>query len=368
MPKRGENIYKRKDSRWEGRYIKGYDGAGKAKYGYVYAHSYHEVKEKLLAARTEPAAARAVSAHKNVATWCEEWLVLQRSRVKPSTYAKYYTILHNHVCAALGDFLPARLNTVVIEQFSNTMLREEGLSEKTVKDILIVLHAVLDYIRTQNGTLPPINIVYPKENHKEMRVLSRKEQQILVAYLQHGDETVHFGILLALYTGLRVGELCALRWGDISLEEGIMTVGRTMQRLQTPWEEDCRTRVVIGEPKSDTSRRRIPLTRQAWQLCREHTVENPEAYVCTGEAERYLEPRCVQYHLEKIARECGLEDLHFHVLRHTFATRCVEVGFEIKSLSEILGHAGTKVTLDRYVHASLELKRANMDKLAELGM
>lgn len=368
MSKRGENIYKRKDGRWEGRYIKAYDGAGKAKYGYVYAHSYREVKEKLLAARTQRGEER--TAHsKTLEEWCGEWLVLRRSRVKLSTYVKYETILRKHICAVLGEYLPERLNTVEIERFSHGML-EEGLSEKTVRDVLMVLHGVLDYIRSQNGALPTIDIVYPKEPRREMRVLSLEEQKILIRGLTEDGTAVSFGMLLALYTGLRLGELCALRWSDISLDERCITVSRTMQRLQMPGDagEGERTRVVIGEPKSETSCRRIPLTRQARALCQAHAADDPQAYICTGEAERYLEPRCVQYHLERITRACGLQDVHFHSLRHTFATRCVEVGFEIKSLSEILGHANTRVTLDRYVHASFELKRANMDKLAGIGM
>ena len=128
-----------------------------------------------------------------------------------------------------------------------------------------------------------------------------------------------------------------------------------------------RTEVVVGEPKSETSRRVIPLTKEALELCEKMNPKCPSAFVLTGQSHRFMEPRTLQYRLAKYVAECGLNDLNFHALRHTFATRCVEVDFEIKSLSEILGHSSVQVTLDRYVHSSMELKRENMSKLPAIG-
>ena len=141
-----------------------------------------------------------------------------------------------------------------------------------------------------------------------------------------------------------------------------------MQRLRsTDTDTAEKTKILIGAPKSDTSVRTIPLTDNAAELCRKFAVRNPCAYILTGTSE-FMEPRSFQYRIEKYTRECGLDGIHAHTLRHTFATRAVEVGFEIKTLSEILGHANTTITLNRYVHTSLELKRTNMDKLAALAM
>lgn len=140
-----------------------------------------------------------------------------------------------------------------------------------------------------------------------------------------------------------------------------------MQRLRsTDTDTAEKTKILIGAPKSDTSMRTIPLTDNAAELCRKFAVRNPSAYILTGTPE-FMEPRSFQYHIEKYTRECGLCGVHAHTLRHTFATRAVEVGFEIKTLSEILGHANTTITLNRYVHTSLELKRTNMDKLYPLS-
>ena len=171
MSKRGENIYKRKDNRWEGRYIKGCDYKGKTQFGYVYAKTYREAREKLNACKQE-SAAKPVQIKKNLGAFCDEWLLLSRSRVKESTYVKYHTIVTNHIKPKLEKFLPQNLNTVVIEGFSHDLLIE-GLSVKTVRDILTVLRSVLKYCRRQIGTsFPDIEIVYPKERKKEMRVLT----------------------------------------------------------------------------------------------------------------------------------------------------------------------------------------------------
>ena len=367
MSKRGENIYKRKDNRWEGRYIKGYDYKGKKQFGYVYAKTYREAKEKLNACK-QALVAKTGQIKKNFGAFCDEWLILSRSRVKESTYVKYHTIVTNHIKPKLEKLLPQNLNTVVIEQFSHDLLIE-GLSVKTVRDILTVLRSVLKYCRRQIGTsFPDIEIVYPKERKKEMRVLTLDEQTKFIQYLLGDMDSAKFGVLLALLTGMRIGEVCALKWENVSIENKTIYVGSTMQRLQIlDKHSDSKTRVVIGNTKSQTSVRIIPLTEYAVELCKKMNPKNSAAYVLTGEAQHYLEPRAVQYKLGRYTEACGLKEVHFHTLRHTFATRCVEVGFEIKSLSEILGHSSAEVTLDRYVHSSLELKRTNMDKLSAVG-
>ena len=368
MARRGENIYKRKDNRWEGRYIKGYDYKGKTQFGYVYAKNYREVREKLTAAKqagfTKPSPNR-----KDFSYFCDEWLILSRNRVKESTYVKYYNTVNRHLKPDLGCFLPQNLNTVLIEEFSNALLLD-GLSPKTVRDILVVLKAVLKHCRRQIGTnFPDIEVIYPKERKKDMRVLTLEEQQRFISYLLSDMDEVKFGVLLALLTGLRIGEVCALKWEDISVADKVIHISSTMQRLQTlDRSSNAKTRVMIGDAKSQTSKRVIPLNASTSELCKQMQVFNGNAYVLTGDPVRYLEPRVLQYRLAKYTADCNLKDVHFHALRHTFATRCVEVGFEIKSLSEILGHASAKVTLDRYVHSSLDLKRANMDKLVAVGL
>ncbi len=369
---KGENIFKRKDGRWEARYIKGREATGKIKYGYCYGRTYREAKEKAEKCKIALASGEEVSKKKSkqcMAEFCDEWLAVCSKKVKQSTYVKYTNTLTRHIKPRLGAYYPLNVNEEVIEHFSNELLYTESLSPKTVKDILVTLRSILKYARKMLGVGMPVpEIVYPKDTKKEMRVLSREEQERLVHFLLKDLDACKLGILLALFTGMRIGELCALKWDNISLKEGIIRITATMQRLRRIEEDGTnKTRIVVDAPKSHNSRRVIPLTAALTELCTQRKPYNNEAYVLTGNAS-YMEPRTLQYRLQKYADECGLENIHFHALRHTFATRCVEVGFEVKSLSEILGHSTTTITLDRYVHSSIELKRNNMNKLSTIGM
>ena len=368
---KGENIFKRKDGRWEARYVKGYELSGKIRYGFCYGRTYREAKEKVTkfkAAVASGAPLPAAGSRRRFAFYCDEWLRARRPQVKEATYIKYDTALSRHIKPRLGGCFPLGLSSALIDEFSRELLFEEELAPKTVHDILVVLHGVMKYTAARfPGAFPAVEIRYPKCSRREMRVLSREEQERFVSYLLADMDACKFGVLLTLFTGMRIGELCALRWDGVSLRDGTIRIAATLQRLRdTDAAGGARTRIVIGPPKSDTSARTIPLTDGAAALCRRMAPGDAAAYVLTG-TEDYMEPRTLQYRLGKYVRDCGLEGVHFHTLRHTFATRAVEVGFEIKSLSEILGHASTTVTLDRYVHSSMALKRDNMSKLAAVG-
>lgn len=368
MSKRGENIYKRKDNRWEGRYIKGHDQNGKAQLGYVYAQSYSEVKRKLALAKTlkkEPE----VRSKNDLEYYLEGYLSYCKTNVKPSTLAKYRVIISNHIISEIGSLLPKDLTSAKVDALSTKLMCEKGLSPKSVRDILSVLKSAVKYIRRQTGGIPgEIEFVYPRERKKEMRVLSKAEQQRLVTFLCSDMDNVKFGVLLALLTGMRIGELCALRWENVG--EDSIRINETMQRLAVDenFGGDSKTRIEIGDAKSESSKREIPLTSFAASLCKERRAQNPSAFVLTGRSDKFMEPRALQYKFAGYADACNLKNIHFHCLRHTFATRCVEVGFEVKSLSEVLGHSSVKITLDRYVHSSPELKRLNMEKLAAIGL
>lgn len=366
MSKKGENIYRRQDNRWEGRYIKGRSPEGKLVYGYCYGRSYRETREKLSEARAavqrgEPVPQK--SRRQTFGQCCSEWLLLSRSRVKESTYVKYESMLERRIRPLLGSHYIEDMSALRIEAFSDRLLAE-GLSTKTVRDYLALIRSVLTYAQSQaGGRLPAIAIVYPKESRKEMRVLSHAEQERLTRFLVHNPDRFKFGVLLALLTGLRIGELCALRWRDICFEDETIRVRSTMQRLHCRQSDGPQTQVRIGPPKSEQSRRVIPMTADMVSLCRRWQEPCGDAFVLTGSPSVFAEPRAMQYRFARYARACGLEGVHFHTLRHTFATRCVEAGFDMKSLSEILGHAGPNITMERYVHSSLQFKRDNMNKL-----
>ena len=211
-----------------------------------------------------------------------------------------------------------------------------------------------------------INVILPKEKPKDMRVLSKDEQTALEKFLCTDMDESKLGIFLCMYTGLRVGEVCALMWSDISIEEEILTVRRTMQRVQT-FESEKKTKIIITDPKSHFSKRIMPLPKCLIDKLRQFYPVNPCVYLLTGKSERYIEPRTYQYRFKSYLSECGIKDANFHSLRHTFSTRCVALEFDIKSLSEILGHANVNTTLNLYVHPSLDMKRNNMRKLTVLS-
>ena len=367
---KGENIFKRKDGRWEARYVKGYELSGKIRYGFCYGKTYKEAKEKVLKCKSALITGQPIpkkNPKHRFSYYCDEWLCSAKGNLKEATFVKYTSILEKHIKPALGGCYPLGISTGLINRFRDELLFVDELSPKTVKDILVLLHSVLNYTTKQfPNAFPQIDITYPKEIKKEMRVLSRDEQDRLFQYLLEDMDACKFGVLLSMFTGIRIGELCALRWENISLKDNTIRINSTMQRLQDI-DGEAKTKIIIGTPKSDTSQRTIPLTEQAAELCKQMHPRSKAAYILTG-TEKYMEPRTLQYRLEKYTRDCGLEGVHFHTLRHTFATRCVEVGFEIKSLSEILGHASTTITLDRYVHASIDLKRENMSKLSAVGL
>ncbi len=368
MSKKGENIYKRKDGRWEARYIKDRDLNGKAKYGYCYAKTYHEVKEKVNHIKVnliKDGVYESKKQNKLLSHYCDQWLLLKRSTIKQSTYVKYALVIEKWIKPSLGNIVISKINSIVIEQFSYDLIHKYNLSIKTVKDILSLLHSIIKYCTKFVPKLKQIDIIYPKAEYKVMRVLTRSEQKILIDYLLTDLNPCKFGVLFTLYTGLRIGEICALQWKNINLDDGLVFINATMLRIQDfESNSHTKTKIIITDPKSFSSSRVIPLSDYILNLCNQFKADN-EAYVLTG-TNKYLEPRTLQNKFSKYCKECNLEGVHFHTLRHTFATRCIEVDFEIKSLSEILGHANTQITLQRYVHSSLDLKRDNIRKLNKL--
>lgn len=370
MPKRGENIYKRKDGRWEGRYIKGRTVSGKAQYGYVYAKSYREVKEKLKDAGRENSAPAIPAESVTVGHIAAEWLDSLRPTVKESTWNKYYNMLHSHVLPQLGALPLCRLSCELLRQYCNCLLESggrkgQGLSEKSVADVLSLVRSVLRYASQQGRAASfDFRAIQVRQHQKEIRVLSTSEQGKLCRYLFSDLNEYNIGILVCLFTGIRVGELCALRWEDISFSERTMHVHHTMQRIQTHSGAQ-KTRVVVTTPKSACSIRTIPIPDTLFAVIGEK-YSTGKGYFLTNSENRIIEPRNMQNHFKSALSSSGIPAVNYHVLRHTFATRCVELGFDVKSLSEILGHANVNITMNRYVHPSMELKKQNMQLLSEL--
>lgn len=378
MARTGENIYKRKDGRWEGRYIAYYDNSGKAKYKYLYAQTYSEVKAKLLCAQMncKIATEKENIKDKEIYTfWLDEWLRIKKTRVKESTYIRYRNTIENHIKPEFGKYPINKISTFMMEEFVVKKLQDGkldgsgGLSAKSMSDILVIIKETFKYAQFCGDTIIcNFDRISLKKTRQEMKVLSNEEEKRLLKVLLKDMDRYKLGVFVCLYTGIRIGELCALQWKDISLEEKTIKVEKTLQRLQN---DDIntlqKTRIIITEPKSNAALRIIPLPDFVVEIMSSFQG-NPNSYLLSGECKTIVEPRTMQNRFKNYLVDGKIDDMNFHSLRHTFATRCIEVGFDVKTLSEILGHSSVKITLDKYVHSSLQLKRNNMEKLKLASM
>jgi len=369
MARRGENIYLRKDGRWEGRYIKGRKPDGKPIYGSVYTRKYYECREKLNYMKSlyiNHSRGIKLYSNKTISEFMNYWLHgIVRPCVKESTFSNYIAIFDKWILPLLGNMRLNRVDKETIQHFVNDLC-EAGLSTGTVRNIYRVLSAAMqkaqeyDYLYTN----PCEGIRLPKGEKKEARLLNLKEQK----QLEHAAKSDKngFAVLLSLYTGLRIGEVCALKWSDIDLENGIIRVSRTLQRIKLfPTNTDTRTAIITGSAKSMNSFRIIPLPNCILLMFKKHKKTDRDDYVFMYK-NHPLEPRILQYRFKTLLKKAKLEDINFHALRHTFATRCLEMCFDIKTLSEILGHASAKMTLDKYGHSQTEHKREVMKNLDRL--
>lgn len=365
MPKRGENIYKRKDGRWEGRIPRSTD-SGKRKYRSVYGKSYHEVKEKMVAARQTMQ--KENHGDKTLGQMAEGWMASQAIYWKPGTLSAYNHMLYKYVIPYLGNVAVSQITNRTMCDFIDRLNRqnEKGISRNYMFQICSMVRRIMLYAGRQYGDriTVPENPVSKGQSHHIM-LPSEGTLAKLQAYLYaNSDDHTCLGIMIALHTGIRVGELSALQWKDIDLEEGTLYVRRNLLRVQNDAEQKSTeggTRIVIQKPKSSDSARVIPLPPGLLAVLQEHRRED-NCYVVSGTKYPWAEPRTIQYRFQSILKKCGLESFNFHLLRHTFATRCVSMGLDVKSLSEILGHSSIQLTLNLYVHSTIQQKRKLMQQ------
>lgn len=302
-----------------------------------------------------------------------EWLNDLRPQIKQSSVSKYKNIICLYLIPMFGDRTIESINYSEVYSFCMYLLKEggslqKGLSPKSVNGVLSVLRSIFKYARNKYGVLTPdITSIYVKQPAKTPQIFSIEEQLTIHTYLFKNLSPCNIGILLCLYTGIRIGEVCALQWRDINVTEKSLHVHRAMQRIQVDDSnnENRKTEVVIMPPKSTCSIRKIPIPDEMIAVLAPNICED-NAFILTGQSNKYMEPRTLENHFSSIKKACGVSDIKFHALRHTFATRCIELGFDIKCLSEILGHASVNITLNRYVHPSMQLKQVNMNKLSVL--
>ncbi len=418
MARRGENIRKRKDGRWEGRH-KVYH-AVKERYVYhsVYGYSYAEVKEKLAIAKlthqnnlslkgaemtSGTGSADTVVLFSDAAA---EWLEIKWEKCKYSTYIKYETVYRTHLSALLGDFYLSNANFKSFQEKIFDHLSSGCFSESLQKSICCVVNQILRHVGEKYGLrLPVLKRPDTKQRKKTLETFTASERQRMFSVIREkGAESDKYdaALVLCLYTGVRIGELCALRWSDLDFREMTLSVNRTVQRIaarnscvdktgnpcaegqkgnpcvegqarnshadQSGTQKTCpykkqgaKTVLLETEPKSESSRRKIPIPAEGEGLF--SRLDRSRPYVFGGD--KPMEPRTLQYRFKKILAAAKVDERSFHMLRHTFATSCIECGMDVKSLSEILGHSDVKITMNRYVHPTMDSKRKQMGVLSD---
>lgn len=363
MPRKGENIYKRKDGRWEARYIHHYEN-GKAKYRYLYGESYKEVKAKRQAELSLPENMR-VSSIKELATLEDIstlWLREKKKTVKESTYTRYVRTVKKYILTGFDCQQLIKIDNKAIDLFLEIL--KETLSDKTVSDIICVFKSIWNYGIENDYPCcfwkPPKTKV--KKNTEITIIPPESRKSIEAALFQHSN-LVSLGIIFTLFTGVRIGEICGLRWGDIDFENGYAYIRRTVERIaDLDINTAKKTKVIVSEPKTDNSIRIIPLPSFLVEYIKAFKV-NDENYILTAST-KHTEPHTYYTRYKNYLRKYDLGDYTFHELRHTFATECVDRGFDIKSLSEILGHADVSTTMNYYVHPTLQMKKRQMEMLS----
>ena len=360
MARKGENIRKRKDGRWEGRYQVIENGTSKTKS--VYAHSYREAKAKLLEKQSFIKTQEYHFLQNNDASSlltlnkvANEWLWECSKNYKISTYIKYKNIYEQHIKPTFGNESISLLTNDYIK-----IHLEPALSQSLIKSIYTVLNNIYAYANEKYH----IEERYFKRNacrctSRSIDILDLSEQASLLRYLSQDIDIYKLGIYICLSTGLRLGEVCALKWSDIDMDLRLLHVNQTVQRLSIE-NEKTKTLLIETSPKSFHSKREIPLSNQLYTLLKE--FQNNDTYVLNGATP--MEPRTLQYKFERYLQESHIRKRSFHTLRHTFATNCIQTGADIKSVSEVLGHSDVKITLNRYVHPSVDKKREHLNSLS----
>ena len=382
------SINKRKDGRYMGRYT--VDGKRCA----VYGDTFEETRTKL----TEVLAgidkgAHLTTSNETLSSWVWEWLrTYALPTVKQSTYVSYEAYARLHIDPGLGR---KKLTALSVEQFQRFFNRknihnnpDNGLSEKSLRNLYNMLHICLDQA-VINGKLlrnPVVGVKLPPVPKHNMRILNKREQTALQAAASESQTLTAFGIIFALSTGLRLGELLGLTWRDVDETNHTIRVRQTVNRLHKVDENGHKvakapgvvtTEIVVGEPKTTASKRTIPLFDQVWNdlmiykekqkgLFLSMRMEvTPDTYIFASPADgKVYEPHTFTDVFKKTLIEAGIEDIKFHALRHTFATRALEAGMDIKVLSSLLGHAQASTTLNFYAHALPDHKKDSMDKMS----
>ena len=354
MARRQRNIYKRRDGRYEARFVKERSRNGKAIYGSVYDRTYAGVKEKLKVSRRLK---KLPGTRKQVVLVLENYLETHKILIKPSTYWVYHGYIQNHIRPYFTNACCNELSQESIQAFVSEKLKS-GLSAIMVRSVFTFLKKGLD----ETVSCEAFRVKFPKHTGNKLDVLTISEQKRLEAAAEASDDINRVGIIVCLYTGIRIGELCGLMWQDIDFDGRQLHVRRTIQRIKSNG-GNTKTVITFMPPKSNSSWRSIPLPEFLLTILRGFHEKNPGEYVLSLDGHA-VEPRVMQYRFRRLLAQAGISLRSFHITRHSFSVRALENGFDIKTLSEILGHSSPIITLKKYAHVLDEHKRKSMESMS----
>ena len=293
------------------------------------------------------------------------WQADKKQYVKRSTYSAYSLLVNNHLIPAFEGVCD--VTEEMVQSFVFTKL-EQGLSQKSIKDILIVLKMILRFAVKQGSMQHrEIDVKFPTERERqELEVLSRSSQKQIMEYVQSHFTFMNLGIYICLCAGLRIGEVCALVWDDIDVENGVINVSKTIQRIYVIEGGEKHTEVIIDTPKSKNSIREIPIARDLLKMIKPFKkVVNGSFYVLTNSAQP-TEPRTYRNYYKRLMVQLDMPKMKFHGLRHSFATRCIESHCDYKTVSVLLGHSNISTTLNLYVHPNMEQKKKCVEQMFKM--
>lgn len=290
------------------------------------------------------------------------WKDNKKQFVKESTYSAYCLLLTNHIIPYFGSkeaFVEDDVQQFVLKSLKN------GLSEKTIKDIIVVIKMIQKF-GAKNKLMPlnQIDVLFPsKTSKKSLEIMSKDNQKKLFEYLKENFSFKNLGIVICLCTGIRIGELCALKWNSFDMDNNVVKVRHTVQRIYVVDEEVRYTKIVVNEPKTKESNRDIPLSSELIKIIKPlMRIVNYEFYVLSNE-EKPIEPRTYRNYYKRVLKNLGIPYLKFHGLRHSFATRCIESKNSVKTVSVILGHSNITTTMNLYVHPDNAEKKRCIEKM-----
>lgn len=303
--------------------------------------------------------------------WIWDWLSYKKDYIKESTYANYSNIISNHIAPDLGKYYLKDLNNKIIQEF---LLKKYkigrldnlgGLSSKTIRDIVAIVKSSLKFAMKED-IISNFNLdfIYPKISSKDkIYTISKQDQDKLIDYILKNQSSKNFGILLTLYSGIRIGELCALQWKDIDFKNNILNINKTLQRVYIKDKQIKKSKLIITNPKTHNAEREIPLNKDFAKELKKFKTDN-EDYILSG-SRKWIEPRTYRRFFARTLEKVKIDKINFHGLRHTFATNCIKLGVDYKTVSELLGHATVNITLNLYVHPQMSQKKKCIDLICK---